>query len=151
MELNNKMINMDGSVDQFYRYKIECPIIKIEGSGKMIKTKILNINTIENLLYRSAELLLSYYCIKLGCNKLDNMTISGNHSQQILTDLMIEFINKYILCIECKNPETVCKISGSKKNKIIKVKCKSCGHRYELDDNNVKMIKSIISFYDTTI
>jgi translation initiation factor 2 beta subunit (eIF-2beta)/eIF-5 len=47
---------------------------------------------------------------------------------------MLEFIQKYILCYQCKNPETICKVSESK---IIKCKCKSCGCRYEL--NNIKI------------
>jgi len=55
--------------------------------------------------------------------------VNGAHDKEKLQDLLDVFINKYVLCGECKNPETVLVI----KNQHVFRECKACGKRTEID------------------
>ena len=48
--------------------------------------------------------------------------------------MIFNFIEKYILCSECRNPETIYKIKVNKR--IIKCLCLACGHMFEINDND---------------
>ena len=55
--------------------------------------------------------------------------VNGAHDKDKLQDLLDVFINKFVLCGECKNPETVLHI----KNQSVLRECKACGKRTEID------------------
>lgn len=55
--------------------------------------------------------------------------VNGAHDKDKLQDLLDVFINKFVLCGECRNPETVLVI----KNQHVLRECKACGKRTEID------------------
>ena len=55
--------------------------------------------------------------------------VNGAHDKEKLQDLLDVFINKFVLCGECKNPETELII----KNQHVIRECKACGKRTEID------------------
>ena len=61
--------------------------------------------------------------------KDDRWIINGAHEASKLQDYLDGFINKFVLCRNCKNPETVVNI---KEGRIL-LDCKACGQRTEVD------------------
>ena len=55
--------------------------------------------------------------------------VNGAHDKEKLQDLLDVFINKFVLCGECKNPETVLVI---KTGHVLR-ECKACGKRTDID------------------
>ena len=55
--------------------------------------------------------------------------VNGAHDKEKLQDLLDGFINKFVLCGECRNPETTLII----KNNHVLRECKACGKRTEVD------------------
>lgn len=55
--------------------------------------------------------------------------VNGAHDKEKLQDLLDVFINKFVLCGECKNPETQLIIKGQH----VLRECKACGKRTEID------------------
>ena len=55
--------------------------------------------------------------------------VNGAHDKEKFQDLLDVFISKFVLCGECKNPETALIIKGQS---VLK-ECKACGKRTEID------------------
>lgn len=114
--------------DIYYRYKMPYLTIKVEGKGNGIKTVLTNISDIAKSLSRSSTYITKYFEYELGTQshfdkKDDRYIINGEHRLDTLQNLIHTFIQKFVLCSNCKNPETFFIV---KKLKIIK-QCKSCG------------------------
>jgi len=120
--------------DSFYRYKMPKMSVKIEGKGNGIKTVIPNMSDIAKALIRPPTYPTKYFGFELGAQvkceeKNDRYIINGQHESKKLQDLLDGFIDKFVLCAHCKNPETDLIIN---KNGIIR-DCKACGKRSEVD------------------
>ncbi|KAG4103518.1 hypothetical protein H8356DRAFT_165645 [Neocallimastix lanati (nom. inval.)] len=120
--------------DSFYRYKMPKMSVKIEGKGNGIKTVIPNMSDIAKALSRPPTYPTKYFGFELGAQvkceeKNDRYIINGQHESKKLQDLLDGFIDKFVLCGHCKNPETDLIIN---KNGIIR-DCKACGKRSEVD------------------
>lgn len=140
------MINMNGSTDPFYRYQMDDVKIKVEGSGKMIKTFILNLDKISKQINRPVKYILAYIAFEIGVSyKCDdnNFYISSRQSKEQIQEHIIKFINSFILCKYCNTPETKPYVEGTKKNLLLKLICASCGN-HSLIDINHKVIKTMI-------
>ena len=48
-------VNMDGSEDPFYRYTMPTLTIKVEGTTKMIKTQLTNVEAVAQAVGRPAD------------------------------------------------------------------------------------------------
>lgn len=121
--------------DPFYRYKMEPLVSKIEGKGNGIKSVIVNLSSVANSLARNPQYVVKYFGFELGAQVKTNPTddrwiINGAHEASKLQDHLDGFIKKFVLCQECKNPETDLKIT--KDNNIIR-DCKACGQRTPID------------------
>ena len=131
------MINIRRDVDDvFYRYKMHPIQSKIEGKGNGIKTVIPNILDVAHDLGRPPIYLTKFFGFELGAQAKvvgDGPTqrhiVNGAHDKEKLQDLLDVFINKFVLCGECKNPETALII----KNQHVLRECKACGKRTEID------------------
>lgn len=55
--------------------------------------------------------------------------MNGDHDAGKLQDLLDGFIQRYVLCPECENPETELSV---RKQQIVQ-KCKACGHGRTVD------------------
>ncbi|KAI5302290.1 hypothetical protein KEM56_000828 [Ascosphaera pollenicola] len=120
--------------DPFYRYKMDRLQAKIEGKGNGIKTVIVNLNTVAQALGRPPAYLIKYFGFELGAQANakttdDRWIINGAHDANKLQDYLDGFIQKFVLCKKCKNPETVVHI---KDGRII-LDCKACGERSDVD------------------
>lgn len=112
------MINIDGSSDPHYRYKM--PPVKVEHiNSKGGMTKMYNANQVCKAIYRSLKDLKAYYSRKLGNQvkiKDNHLIFKGVINDDLLQTLLHEYITKYVLCRKCNSPET------------INNKCQACGY-----------------------
>lgn len=120
--------------DPFYRYKMERIQTKIEGKGNGIKTVVVNLSSVAQSLARPGGYLIKYFGFELGAQTNidpadDRWIINGSHEASKLQDLLDGFINKFVLCKKCKNPETVVQIKDEK----ITLDCKACGQRSKVE------------------
>jgi translation initiation factor 2 beta subunit (eIF-2beta)/eIF-5 len=144
----NKMINIGGSVDDpHYRYKrnkIEViHINKNEGT-----TKITNKATIQKQLNMPEPFILAYYKRiqkKRGIMMIAPGEFRGVISSEDLELILIEMINRYVLCPQCKLPEwnqVMCNACGYMKNNNIEPAITVADVKYinsEPTDNTVKL------------
>lgn len=120
--------------DPFYRYKMEKLQSKIEGKGNGIKTVIVNLSSVASSLARPGAYVIKYFGFELGAQTNtnpadDRWIINGAHEASKLQEYLDGFINKFVLCKKCKNPETDVII----KDGHIVLDCKACGQRSEVD------------------
>ncbi|KAL9097520.1 MAG: hypothetical protein Q9165_000416 [Trypethelium subeluteriae] len=120
--------------DPFYRYKMERLQSKIEGKGNGIKTVVANLSSVANSLARPPSYIIKYFGFELGAQTNNNPNddrwiINGAHDAGKLQDYLDGFINKFVLCKKCKNPETDVNIKDGR----IFLDCKACGQRSETD------------------
>lgn len=120
--------------DVFYRYKMERLQTKIEGKGNGIKTVVVNLSNVAQQLARPGSYLIKYFGFELGAQTNldpadDRWIINGAHDAAKLQDHLDGFINKFVLCKKCKNPETEVNI----KDGHIILDCKACGVRSDVD------------------
>ncbi|RKF58661.1 putative eukaryotic translation initiation factor 5 [Golovinomyces cichoracearum] len=128
-------INIRSDVkDPFYRYKMEKLQSKIEGKGNGIKTVIVNLSSVASSLARPGAYVIKYFGFELGAQTNtnpadDRWIINGAHEASKLQDYLDGFINKFVLCKKCKNPETDVIIQDG----LIVLDCKACGQRSNVD------------------
>ncbi|KAB5558444.1 domain found in IF2B/IF5-domain-containing protein [Coniochaeta sp. 2T2.1] len=133
--MSGRLINVRrDNADAFYRYKMEPIQTKIEGKGNGIKTVIVNLSSVANSLARPGSYLIKYFGFELGAQTNidpadDRWIINGAHDSAKLQDYLDGFINRFVLCKKCKNPETVVEI----KDGHITLDCKACGQRTDVD------------------
>lgn len=142
------MINVNGTTDPFYRYVMPKIEIKVEGTNKMIRTYIININNIAECLNRTPEYINTFLGQDLSVNQCyekqtDRYYVTGKYEQHKIQFALQKMINSYILCKKCGNPETISNLIGKKKNSTIELVCRSCGHTTELD-NTDKFVKYML-------
>ena len=129
------LINVRRDVsDAFYRYKMERLQTKIEGKGNGIKTVVVNVSSVAGSLARPPSYIIKYFGFELGAMtnldpKDDRWIINGAHEAGKLQDHLDGFINRFVLCKSCKNPETDVKIDSDR----ILLDCKACGQRTAVD------------------
>jgi len=115
--------------DKFYRYRMPVLLTKIEGKGNGIKTVIPNMSDVAKALSRPPSYTTKYFGCELGATTIlderaDRWIVNGAHDANRMRELLDGFIDKFVLCGECKNPETVLSIT---KNQEILRDCKACG------------------------
>lgn len=121
-----KLINVRGLKeidDPFYRYKME-PINIINQRNT---DSITNIGTIAKSLNRSPDMIVDYMKKRLSiAMKYDKKTFTIEVKSITIERAQIaiyEFIEKYVLCQKCRNPET--ELSENQKSFV----CKACSHK----------------------
>lgn len=120
--------------DQFYRYRMPLLETKIEGKGNGIKTVVPNMSDIARALSRPPTYPTKFFGTELGAQTIidekgDRYIVNGAHDANRLRELLDGFIDKFVLCGYCKNPETALKI----KDGDIWRDCKACGRRSLVD------------------
>jgi len=132
-KLNPKLLNIDGSEDPFYRYKMRQLYVQVVGKGKMIKMFLLNIDDVSKDLKVSPAHLTAYMGYEIGAQyKYDSKkperekgSISGDKDANELSAIMKKFITDFVLCPVCHLPETTMKISKEGAEAVM-VSCRSC-------------------------
>lgn len=121
--------------DGFYRYKMPVLLTKIEGKGNGIKTVIPNMADVARALNRPSSYPTKFFGGELGAqatfnDETERYIVNGAHDATRLRDLLDTFIEKFVLCPSCKNPET--ELIITKDDNILR-DCKACGQRGNLD------------------
>lgn len=115
------------NTDPFYRYKMPPIQSKTEGRGNGIKTAIVNLAEVARALNRPPAYLIKFFGYELGAQtqiQNDRYLVSGAHDSNELQDSLDGFINKFVLCGSCKNPETEILLKGKDS---LERDCKACG------------------------
>jgi translation initiation factor 5 len=133
-----KRVNMNGSQDPYYRYTMPCISVKVEGTTKMIKSVLVNIEDVCRAIGRPPDYLVTYLGQELSANsKIEKDTgkayVTGHFEERKVQELVFKFIKDTVTCTNCNNPETTCNIEGKKKNMMLYLTCKGCGGRTDLD------------------
>lgn len=127
-------VNINRSVtDMFYRYKMPKIIVKVEGKGNGIKTRIVNMSEIAKALDRPPSYPTKYFGCELGAqttidHKTDKYIVNGSHTSDKMQDMLDGFIQKFVLCPKCENPETTLTVH----KQSISQRCMACGERGQL-------------------
>lgn len=142
------MINVDGSDDPSYRYKMPRLLSKVEGRGNGVKTVLVNCSDIAASLHRSTAQVCKFFGCELGAmtnyeEKADKALVNGSFVTKDLQEALTGYIQKFVLCPSCGNPETVQELKGKKKSAFIVLNCKACGAS-ELADNTHKLFTFIV-------
>jgi len=131
-----KVVNIRRDVDdKFYRYRMPVLLTKIEGKGNGIKTVIPNMADVSKALSRPPTYTTKFFGCELGAQtssdeKNDRYIVNGAHESERLRELLDVFIDKFVLCGSCKNPETDLILT---KTEDIYRDCKACGQRSGID------------------
>jgi translation initiation factor 2 beta subunit (eIF-2beta)/eIF-5 len=85
-------------------------------------------------------MLMSFISAALGTSVNFNV-IRGKHDLSVLGAKLSVFIDDYVLCSDCTNPETYLTLNtaGTK----IKVTCKACGAKYKKEQCHDIIIKAL--------
>lgn len=119
----------------FRHHSMPLLMTKIEGKGNGIKTVIPNMSDVARALSRPPTYPTKFFGCELGAQtsfdeKNDRYIVNGAHDATKLRELLDGFIDKFVLCKSCKNPETDLIITKSED--IIR-DCKACGERTDID------------------
>lgn len=143
------MLNINGSTDPSYRYKMPRVVGKVEGRGNGIKTVIVNCREVASSLKRPTEQLTKFIGLQMGASSRiehDKSIVNGAIDTADLQKLVTVYIEKFVLCPKCGNPETVQKLAasgGGKKSTVVVLKCKACGETTDAD-NSHRLITLIV-------
>jgi len=131
------IINISGKTpvdDPEYRYRMPAVFGKIEGSGNGIKTVIPNIYEVGLSLHRNPAEVNKFFGCELGAQttyspETNRAVVNGAHTDVALQALIHRYVEAYVLCPNCRLPETEYKI----KSDVIFHKCAACGAKERLD------------------
>lgn len=123
-------VNPKKGDDKFYRYKMQRIQVKVEGKGNGIKTVVVNLSSVAQSLARPGSHVIKWFGQDLGAQTNidppdDRWIINGSHDAEVLQKSLFTFIEKFVLCDDCGNPETDISI----KDDVIRKDCKACGAR----------------------
>jgi len=132
-KLQSELLNIDGSDDLFYRYKMRQLFVQVVGKGKMIKTVLLNVDDVAKDLKVSPAYMTAYLGYEMGAqSKYDpkkpdreRASISGDRDAKELSEMVRKFISEMVLCPRCNYPELSMYIE--KKTGEIGTNCRGCG------------------------
>lgn len=118
-------IDLDCSDDPFYRYKMRQ--LKITDSGKS-KTFFDNIKEVSKDLNIQTGLLPKFLALELGASsgfdKGRNLWyITGSHTTEAIHEKTGRFIQYFVLCKNCGQPE----LSYEAKKGKVMMRCRGCG------------------------
>ena len=116
--------------DPSYRYKMPRVLAKVEGRGNGIKTLLVNVNDIGLSLNREAPEITKFFGCELGSQttftaETDRAIVNGAHTAQDLQNHLSRYIENFVLCTNCRLPETHYKIKAGQ----ISQNCLACGHK----------------------
>ena len=136
--MSSQTINIAGLKpveDPSYRYKMPKLEYNWVGKGGGKKTVLINCAKVAKALYRNPEELCKWFGIDLGVPASTNniLYIKGHHTYPILYQSLCMYIEIFVLCPICRQPEVPC---YKVKKGEIKMRCNGCGHRYVIDSDN---------------
>jgi translation initiation factor 5 len=109
-------------------------LAKVEGRGNGIKTLLVNVNDVGLSLNREPAEVTKFFGCELGAQTIfsaetDRAIVNGAHTAQDLQRHLSRYIENFVLCANCRLPETHYKI----KSGLIAQQCLACGHKEGVD------------------
>lgn len=132
---SGKLKNIGGDPnDPAYRYKMPRIQTKIEGRGNGIKTRLVNIVDVAKAIKRPPGYPTKFFGCELCAQaRIDEkkgvFIVNGAFDNQAISDLLDLFIEKYVLCPECKLPETDLRLHKG----VIYADCRACSYSGPVD------------------
>lgn len=115
--------------DPCYRYRM--PTLSIV--NQKTKIVIININELAKALERDPSMIVDFlkkkFSVAMTYNSTDNTVEFKGVQTELLQEAIYEFIEYYVLCPTCRNPETVL---SNKKNTVY-INCNACSHYDKLN------------------
>ncbi len=120
--------------DPNYRYKMPRIIGKIEGRGNGIKTVLFNVIEVSQSLNRDPQEVTKFFGCEFGsqttyATDTDRAIVNGAHQDKDLQTHIHKYIENFVLCKNCRLPETTYKI----KDGAITQRCAACGSKTNVD------------------
>lgn len=141
---------MNGSDDDgSYRYTMPALIVKREGEGKMKKTVLVNLRDVSQAVGRPADYLLTFLGQSLNvATKAEKegdkrLYVTGHFDANVVQQHAITFVQEFVMCKQCKNPETSPVVEGKKRNAKLFLACGTCGKRRQLESTD-KFVKYML-------
>ncbi|KAG9395103.1 Domain found in IF2B/IF5 [Carpediemonas membranifera] len=150
-------LNIDGSSDPSYRYKMDALETHQRGRGNGSWTSLTNLDKVAMDLKIDVDFLFKFFSFFLDtATKITDKTLelNGHHEKADLQAALQVFIRRFILCSGephgCGKPELTMILEG----KDIICDCRACGKRRRIEDNkkksekdNAKMLKMLSYFH----
>ncbi|CAF0799043.1 unnamed protein product [Adineta steineri] len=133
--------------DPYNRYKMPKLVVQVEKERYFFKTISVNISDVGKALHRSSLYIIKYLSLELNSSmkfdkRLNEYVIIGNYYPELLQDLLDGFINQFVLCKICENPET--DLNYDQRNpKEIYQRCFACGNTSEIRIQCHKLVNFI--------
>jgi translation initiation factor 5 len=107
---------------------------KVEGRGNGIKTVLVNVTDLGTSLNREAPEITKFFGCEIGSQTsfsadTDRAIVNGAHTAADLQVHLCRYIENFVLCENCRLPETHYKIKAG----LISQKCLACGHKSTVD------------------
>ena len=138
-------INIDGSDDPGYRYKMPPVLTRIERTGKSGHTQLDNALDISKALQRPPQYLSKFCGLAVGAlSAYDKdqgaIDLRGAYSPAVCHELVMAFVRQWVLCPRCRLPETVIRVDrakgGAAKKYAVTLDCQACGARAAADSES---------------
>ncbi|KAF9763366.1 Eukaryotic translation initiation factor 5 [Nosema granulosis] len=128
------------TTDLHYRYKM--PRISIQHSGGS-KTILVNLQEVSSSLKRDPLHILKYISYDLATQtKVDSKKyiVNGKHDARRIQDCIFDFIDLFVLCSKCENPETFYVDAGG-----LSKECLACGEKTKVPNHklNATILKDL--------
>jgi translation initiation factor 2 beta subunit (eIF-2beta)/eIF-5 len=137
-------INMNGSNDPTYRYKMCDLNLTVAGRGNGIYTIFENIDLVCKSLNHPVSVVMSYIATVTGSNYIESrQTLTGSHKTSEIIEIILDYIKHLVMCPKCNIPETIPRIEGNKKNTIVILCCSACKNETKALSINKKIDKGI--------
>ncbi len=136
-------IGRQHSDDMFYRYKRPLLVIDIQSKGNGLKTSVNNLALLSLALDRPMDSLIKHFARDLNTSvfaKDSEILLKGDVSKGI-EDSVETYIERYVTCPSCGNPETHLVNGPSVSLKRLKQKCDACGDVWRIDHED-RVIKA---------
>jgi len=139
-----KKINMNGSDDPSYRYKMPSFDIINGGNGNGRFTVLRNIEQISRAINHPVIVICKFIAGITGSNYIEaRQELTGSHTISDLNKHIIQYIKNMVLCPKCNIPETIPSVYGTKKNAGIELTCSARTNKTPLVSNNKYADKGI--------
>lgn len=107
------------------RFEVPKALGHIQGN----KTIITNFFKIADALRRDQQHLLKYLLRELatpGVIDGQRLILGRKISSKLINDKIEQYVNDFVLCPECKKPDTILK----KEERVLTIKCMACGAKH---------------------
>jgi translation initiation factor SUI1 len=127
-------VNINKSDDPYYRYK--CPQLVTTcanaNASKMVKTTLCNVEDVARSLQRPPSYIVNYigysWSAKSEYRPGQKSYVSGNYTAEALDEVVSQFVQEWVLCPQCHNPELNLEIVGKKRGRSVLLTCSACGY-----------------------